>query len=134
MPLPSLRRCSLVTLQHVTDSILLTLKQMSSMFRDNPKPIRLAVTALSDTDAVVKQHLAYSLREVDELRRQGKPISSPSLESQYYDGDINVSSDMLPLDNLRGVDINDMWEESQDKKERLSKARLRSVDVNPSNG
>lgn len=104
------------------------------MFKNNPKPFRLAVTALSDTDAVVKQHLAYSLREVDELRRQGKPISSPSLESQYYDGDVNASSDMLPLDNLRGVDINDMWEESQDKQDRLSKARLRSVDVNPSNG
>lgn len=100
------------------------------MFAHAPKPIRFAKTRLLEYEEPVNPHLAYDLSQLDELRKQGKPISQSNVESLYYDGDVNVSFD-LPLDQQRGVDINDMWTADRDSSARRASVGVGRVDVNP---
>lgn len=101
------------------------------MFSDKPKKLKVAVAVRRENDVILNPHLAYDLRDLDALRRQGKPISVQNAESLYYDGSETCSFD-LPLDSRRGVDINDMWNRSKDVRKTLSKLGAVSVDVNPS--
>lgn len=97
------------------------------MFKDNPRPVKFARTSLKDTESDVQPYLAYDLSDLDELRKQGRPISGPNIEAMYYDGSPDASFN-LPLDQQRGVDINDMWNAVQDGKRKMSKAGVRKVD------
>ena len=98
------------------------------MFSRQPKPVKFAKLVRKDTDIDVIEHLAYDLSELDSMRKQGIPISQNNLESMYYDGDVNCSAD-VPLDMVRGADINDLWNESQRVNRNLSKRQLRKVSV-----
>ena len=101
------------------------------MFSKSPKPVKFARCVRTDDDAIVNPHLAYDLSTLDEMRRQGRPISIPNAENLYYDGSEDCSFN-LPLDSQRGVDINDMWNRAKSIGKKLSKLGASSVDVNPS--
>lgn len=103
------------------------------MFARIPKPVKFAKLVTRDTDPVLVQHAAFDLSDLDEMRKQGVGISTSNAENLYYDGSVDCSFD-VPLDMQRGVDINDLWNEAQTVKRRMSKAQLRSVSVSRSNG
>lgn len=96
------------------------------MFAKCPKSVKFAQTFVRDDEAVVVPHLAYDLADVDTLRRQGKPISQPNVESMYYDGQVTENFD-FPLDVMRGVDINDAWDAMQSGRKKISKAGISKV-------
>lgn len=102
------------------------------MFAKSPVKPRFASAKRQSHEPVVGSNLAYDLSDLDYLRRQGKPISPANVEGMYYDGETNVSAD-LPLDRMRGVDINDMWNAAQDAQKRLTKAGIRKVDLSNQN-
>lgn len=100
------------------------------MFSQKPNKWKFARVIRKDTDIVVNPHLAYDLTDMDEMRRQGKPISITNAESMYYEGSETCSFD-IPLDLQRGVDINDMWNRAKSVNKTLSKLGASSIDVNP---
>lgn len=98
------------------------------MFAMKPAKFKFAKTHLKSTESPVIPHLAYDLADVDELVASGKPISNQNVEGLYYDGAENPSFNM-PLERMRGVDINDAWNAMMDSKKRISKLGLSSVDM-----
>lgn len=98
------------------------------MFSTKPNKWKLAKCKRKENDSIVNPHLAFDLRDLEEMRRQGKPISVQNAESMYYEGSTDCSFD-LPLDSQRGVDINDMWNHSKSVNNRLSKLGISKVDT-----
>lgn len=101
------------------------------MFNRNPKPVKFAKVVRRDEEPETVPHLAYDLCDVDALIKQGKPVSNHAVEGLYYDGVENCSSELAP-DDVRGVDMNDLWNLSEGRKDRLRSLGVKSVDVNPS--
>lgn len=98
-----------------------------------PRKPHFAVCKRMEHEQSVRPHMAYDPKELDALRKQGKSISNANVEGLYYDGDIiNSDNFRLPMDSIRGVDINDMWNYQQ----RTNRTRSRlgvsvgSADVN----
>lgn len=100
------------------------------MFKNNPRSPRLCDTHFLPHETTVQPHLAYDIRDVDELTKQGKSISMPSLDSMYYEGSENCTPD-VPLDMQRGVNINDVWLASENAKDKLSHVRASKFQINP---
>ncbi|UPW41270.1 hypothetical protein [Sigmofec virus UA08Rod_4527] len=73
----------------------------------------------------VEQGLSVSPSQVAELTAKGIPVSSTNV-SQFIDGSPNPSFD-LPIDELRGVDINDVWEASKEAARNLSNAQTKDI-------
>lgn len=101
------------------------------MFNKNPKPVKFARIHRREEEMEVVPHLAYDLADVDALISQGKPVSSTAVEGMYYDGVENCSSELAP-DDVRGVDMNDLWNLSEGRKDRLRNLGVKSVELNPS--
>lgn len=80
-------------------------------------------------DQPVKGGLAVSPAHMMSLAERGIPISTAN-DAAFYDGEPNPSWN-LPLDNQRGVDINDMWNLSRDVRNKL-KSAYRKVKENQS--
>lgn len=106
------------------------LKMITNMFKNNPPAVRFARLETKETDVPVASHAAYDLKDLDDMRRRGVPISTTQHESQYYDGSTDATFD-IPLDQLRGVDINDVWNETKRVKGKLSKAKVSKFNINP---
>lgn len=98
------------------------------MWKNAPNPIRFAKTFYNENEVPVIDHLAYEVKDLDEMVKQGKPISQNSLDDMYYDGEIRSRVE-VPSDRRRGVDINDLWNETRRGKRQASKAGVRQVDL-----
>lgn len=100
------------------------------MFCNSPKSPRFCRCNRKEDEPVVKPGLALTPHEMEIMHSKGVPISSSSLDQQYYDGDTSKSFD-IPIDRQRGVDISDVWNASKNAKRKLSKRQKSQVDVNP---
>lgn len=67
--------------------------------------------------------LALTPAQMDDMRKRGQSISTQNLDNMYYDGSVNNSFD-LPLDQIRGVDINDVWNASKESGKKLRKSTV----------
>lgn len=73
----------------------------------------------------VNPYLAITPRQMEEMTMQGRAVSTQSLANyEYFNGD---QLDGLPVDLVRGVDINSVWEASQDTKQKMAKLRTRKA-------
>lgn len=90
--------------------------------------INFAKLQRKDTDEVVKSHLALDLRDVDMMVKNGRPVSIQNA-SDFFDGSNDMDFNDLNLEQMRGVDLNDVWNASKDAQKKLSKAKVRKVDV-----
>lgn len=74
-------------------------------------------------NCVVKEGLSMSPSDVASMTERGFAVSSQIDESLFYDGD---STDVIsvPLERLRGIDIAQAWEASQDAKKKFAKAQI----------
>lgn len=68
------------------------------------------------TENPVQHGLAYTPAKMAALAEKGVPISSMTLDSQYYDGDTNPSFD-YGIEDVRGVDIAEAWEQEMGAKQ-----------------
>lgn len=67
--------------------------------------------------------LALTPSQMDVMRKQGQSISTQNYDHMYYDGTVNNSFD-LPIDQVRGVDISDVWNASKESGRRLRKSSV----------
>ena len=68
------------------------------------------------TENPVQHGLAYTPAKMAALAEKGVPISSMTLDSQYYDGDTDPSFD-YGIEDVRGVDIAEAWEQEMGAKQ-----------------
>lgn len=66
-------------------------------------------------------NLVVTPAQMQKMTEKGIPISAQNLSMTPQDGQPNPSWD-LPLDQLRGIDPAQMWEESQIIKQRAKRA------------
>lgn len=66
-------------------------------------------------------NLVVTPAQMQKMTEKGIPISSQNIAMTPQDGQPNPSWD-LPLDQLRGIDPAQMWEESQIIKQRAKRA------------
>lgn len=100
------------------------------MWCKNPSSVRFARLRTTSDDIPVSQHAAYDLSEMDEMRRKGQPIALNQHDSEYYDGSEDATFE-LSLDQCRGVDINDAWNQSRDLNRKLSRTKVTNFNLNP---
>lgn len=76
-------------------------------------------------EMIVQNGLAVTPSEMQELVNNGIPVSPANLGLSYENGVLN--NDFTPsLDNMRGVDISDLWEAQLDVKDKL-RNNLKSI-------
>ena len=104
------------------------------MFAKPPKRIRFARTerkVINESDGTLEPevipHMAYDVAEIDQLRKQGRTISTHNVENMYYDGEFIHGNITIPLDQVRGIDRNDIWSQSVAASERVTKAGVKHV-------
>lgn len=100
------------------------------MFARNPKPVKFAKVTRREDEVKVLPHLAYDLHEVDALISAGKPVSNNSIQQLYFDGVENCKAELNP-DDVRGVDMNDLWNLDEAAKSRRRSLGIGSIEVNP---
>lgn len=83
----------------------------------------------SENDIPVNGKLALTPAKMMKMAERGIPISSQTLNNEYFDGDIKVSWE-VPMDRQRGVDVNDMWNHNEDVRKRLKSATKDAVKAN----
>lgn len=69
-----------------------------------------------------KPGLAYTPAEMLKLAERGVPISSATIDSNFFDGQVNPAWD-VPIERQRGIDVSDVWQAQQDARSNLRKAR-----------
>lgn len=76
-------------------------------------------------EKVVQNDLAITPRQMDQMMKDGIPISAQNLNADmFYDGDANPGFD-IPLDMQRGIDIADCWDASVSIRKKAKKGLLR---------
>ena len=71
----------------------------------------------------VPQRLAYQPHEMWSMTQNGQAVVPSNLpDNNFFDGVENPSFD-LPIEQQRGVDINDVWSAQMDSKKAFSKLR-----------
>ena len=83
--------------------------------------LKTTKTHITEGEAVTRQGLAYTPADMERMTAQGIPVSSQEIAARFYDGDhgsdFNVTSD-----REKGVDVNDLWEQDNDIREKARKA------------
>lgn len=69
--------------------------------------------------------LAVTPSDMHRMVERGIPVS-PSNDALFFDGTPNVTFD-LPIEDARGVDVNDIWNAQQDSRRKIKNAN--SVDI-----
>lgn len=74
----------------------------------------------SKVDIPVQSNLAITPAKMAELVDSGIPVSSSILGASHFDGVSNPSWD-LPIDQIRGVDIAQVWQTQLDSRKSITK-------------
>ncbi len=80
----------------------------------------------SSDEPLVKGGLAYTPSELQQMADRGIPVSTQNLEGQFYDGKDNPTWD-VPLEQVRGIDIADMWTNRREIQRKIAKAHKSDV-------
>lgn len=90
---------------------------MSSNRNLNKKRTKLAFCNIcKPTDLVTQPNLALTPRDIRSLSERGMSVSAQRI-GQINDND--TPSDYLPLEDMRGTDLNTAWEISQKAKNKV---------------
>lgn len=69
----------------------------------------------------VKSNLSVTPAQMDTLREQGIPITAATLPDELFnDGSDNPQFE-VPLEMQRGIDIAELWQNSETSRKRISK-------------
>lgn len=81
------------------------------------------VNVYSENYKPVNPHLAVTPVDMENMTNKGRSVSTAALENfVYYNGDM---LDGLPLDMVRGSDMNDVWEAAQTAKGKVNRLRTK---------
>lgn len=84
-------------------------------------PFRRVKCEYRDGETKVQQGLSVSPQQALELSQQGVPISTQMANPEFFiEGEDNPGSE-VPLDRMRGVSRNDMWNEQVRITEKFNK-------------
>lgn len=93
--------------------------------------LRSCACARCETDAVVRNGLAYTPAQMEKLTARGMPVNNLSTQSLYIDGEPNPPFH-VGAERTRFVDVCDLWEQHMDLCDRARKAALsKSKSKNP---
>lgn len=71
--------------------------------------------------------LSLSPSQVSKMAEKGISVST-QIANSFVDGSPNPTFD-VPIEELRGVDVNDVWNASQDAKKRIISAHLKDKEI-----
>lgn len=77
-----------------------------------------------NSELTVRNGLAVTPSQMMDMTQRGISISNSNLD--YLEGTPNPSA-TVPIEQSRGVDVNDVWQASQTAKKRLKAAHIRDV-------
>lgn len=100
------------------------------MFCNSPSRAHFARCQRHSDEIAPKDGLALTPHQMELMHSKGVPISTSNFDSQYFDGDKSPSFD-VPIDQQRGVDIAEVWNESVNARKKLSRRQSRKVNPNP---
>lgn len=101
---------------------------MIDKMRKLRKQTVFATTPNVDYYKPVVSNLSITPSEVERLSERGIPVSSANVGS-FIDGVQNPSFS-LPVDRLRGVDVVDVWNESESSRKKFRNAAIKDVKEN----
>lgn len=87
---------------------------------------RPSKSVLGKSTLPVQQGCSISPSEISTMHKRGLAISAQLNDELFYDGDDSRIID-VPIERLRGVDVNDIWNASQDAKKKLLNAHQNDV-------
>ncbi len=89
---------------------------MFNRYKNNRPRTRFAHANYSKDSIKVQSHLTLTPAQMYGMALQGKPISSFQLpESDFDPGVIDEAENIsVPLEEMRGVDVNDLWQNQKD--------------------
>lgn len=70
----------------------------------------------------VNPYLALTPTKMAEMVEKGQPVSTSQLGVSYFDGTEDCDFN-FPIDELRGVDITDVWNVSKESHRKMSKVQ-----------
>lgn len=71
-------------------------------------------------EPVVQNDLAVTPEKMAELTKLGIPVSSQNISLGYE----NSGGDSVPREFIRGIDINDLWNDVQDSRVKAKKLKF----------
>lgn len=96
------------------------------MFPKQTKNCRLKNCVLTEEEPIVQNGLAVTPAQMMELTNRGVPITPSNLGVIFDEG--SSSLDFEPtMENLRGIDITDMWEHREDVKHKMKSKEFQSL-------
>lgn len=89
---------------------------MFDRYKNNRPRTRFAHANYSIDSIKVQSHLTLTPAQMYGMALQGKPISTFQLpESEFDNGVIDEAENIcVPLEEMRGVDVNDLWQNQKD--------------------
>ena len=96
------------------------------MFPKQTKTTILKNCKLSPEEPIVQNGLAVTPSQMMELTNRGVPISPSNLGVIYDEGTSNLDFEPT-MENLRGIDITDMWEHREDVKHKMKSKEFQSL-------
>lgn len=89
---------------------------MFNRYQNNRPRRRFAHANYSKDSIKVQSHLTLTPAQMYGMALQGKPISTFQLpESEFDNGVIDEAENILvPLEEMRGIDVNDLWQNQKD--------------------
>lgn len=70
--------------------------------------------------------LAMTPAQMNQMLMAGQPIATSNLASQFYEGSENLKFSDFEINDQRGIDASDVWQEQQESRHKVKKlSRLR---------
>lgn len=98
---------------------------MLNRYKNVRKRTRFARADYDKDSLKVQSHLTLTPAQMYGMALQGKPISSFQLPEENFDLGVADEAENIhvPREEKRGVDVNDLWQESQDIETNFKKFR-----------
>ncbi len=105
---------------------------MFNRYQNNRPRTRFAHANYSKDSIKVQSHLTLTPAQMYGMALQGKPISSFQLpESEFDNGVIDEAENIVvPLEEMRGVDVNDLWQNQKDIETKFKNYRYKKSTKN----
>lgn len=95
--------------------------------------MRYAICSRRDGDAPVISGLCYTPAQMYDAASRGVPIASRQVPDEHFtEGDTDYSPH-VDIEYRRGIDINDLWNESQNVRSKMRNAYKEAVQLSKIN-